>query len=94
MKTFSLADDNARKLVQRSSSPRSAAALVLPQQSWLRDPQTPGLKANNLRLWYARWLTHERLYDEAQNSLRASVWKTWWIRPRSSSIKPWLRTGC
>ncbi|MGO8746736.1 MAG: hypothetical protein ACLQNE_12165 [Thermoguttaceae bacterium] len=69
VKTFSLADDNARKLVQRSSSPRSAAALVLPQQSWLRDPQTPGLEANNLRLWYARWLTHERLYDEAQEQL-------------------------
>ena len=39
------------------------------RQSWLRDGGVPPLFAHNLRLFYARWLVHESLFDEAQEQL-------------------------
>jgi hypothetical protein len=65
--TFALGDPNAAKLLAICSQPRSQ--LVMPSQSWLRDPATPPLEANNLRLLYATWLVHESLFDEALEQL-------------------------
>lgn len=66
-KVFSVIDQNAAKLLEQCSQPRSQ--LVLPSQSWLADGSTPPLFAANLRLLYARWLVHESMYDEAQEQL-------------------------
>jgi hypothetical protein len=65
--TFALVDEDARKLVDLCSKPRSD--VVLPGQAWLADPETPPLVANNLRLLYGRWLAHELLFDEALEQL-------------------------
>ena len=62
-----LVDDNARKLVDLCSKPRTD--LVPPSHAWLADPQTPPLVANNLRLLYGRWLAHESLFDESRAQL-------------------------
>jgi len=67
-KTFALADENAGRLVELCSQPKSQ--LVLPSQVWLSDPQTPPLVADNLRLLYGRWLVHQSLFDEALGQLR------------------------
>ncbi len=67
VKTFALGDPNAGKLVELCSTLGSRP--VLPDQSWLKDLKVPPLEANNLRLWYARWLVHQTLYDEAQEQL-------------------------
>jgi hypothetical protein len=66
-KTFALGDENAAKLVELCSSPRSQ--LVLPSQAWLREGGAAPLVANNLRLLYARWLVDEAMYDEALEQL-------------------------
>lgn len=60
--TFAAADDRARALVDALSKPRSAA--VLPDTAWLESDTTPAFERHNLRLYYARWLSHQRLYDE------------------------------
>ena len=67
VKTFALGDPNAGKLVDLCSAPLGTPALT--GQSWLKDPRVPPLEANNLRLWYARWLVHQMLYEEAQEQL-------------------------
>ncbi len=65
--TLALADPNARKLVELCSA--SHTPRVLPDQDWLRDPETPPLVAANLRLLYGRWLVHQSLFDEALKQL-------------------------
>lgn len=65
--TVALADNNAAKLVELCVKPRSQ--LVLPSQPWLTDPKQPPLVAANLRLYYARWLIQNSLYDEAHDLL-------------------------
>jgi len=65
--TFSLADANSQKLAALCSQPR--AGLVLPGQAWLGDPQTPVFLAHNMRLFYARWLVQESLFEEARDQL-------------------------
>jgi hypothetical protein len=65
--TFALADANSDKLVALCS--QSRASLVLPDQAWLGDPQTPRFVANNMRLFYARWLVQELLFEEAREQL-------------------------
>ena len=65
--TFALADANSEKLVALCSGPR--ASLVLPEQAWLGDPQTPPFVAHNMRLFYARWLAQESLFEEAREQL-------------------------
>jgi hypothetical protein len=62
-----LADASAAKLVEQCSKPRSQ--LLLPGQPWLADAKTPPLVAANLRLYYARWLVQNLLFDEAQEQL-------------------------
>jgi hypothetical protein len=66
-RTFALGDANAAKLVALCGQPRTQ--LILPPQPWLRDGRTPPFEANNLRLFYAGWLVHESLYDEALEQL-------------------------
>jgi hypothetical protein len=65
--TFALADANSQKLTALCSQPR--AGLVLPGQAWLSDPQTPPFVAHNMRLFYARWLVQELLFEEARDQL-------------------------
>jgi hypothetical protein len=65
--TVALGDDNAAKLVELCSKPRSQ--LKLPSQAWLQDPKTDRLVAANLRLLYGRWLVQQALFDEASEQL-------------------------
>lgn len=69
VRTFALADDNVRGLVDFCSKPRGFAVPPLPP--WLTsDASTPPFVACNVRLWYGRWLVHEELFDEAAELLR------------------------
>lgn len=61
--TFSVVDTDVAALVRLCSQPKTE--LLLPSHSWLHDPETPPLMANNLRLLYGRWLAQQQLYDEA-----------------------------
>jgi hypothetical protein len=65
--TFALADDNARRLVERCSRPHSVGAT--PSEPWLADGKSPPFESNNLRLWYGRWLAQQSLFDEASEQL-------------------------
>jgi hypothetical protein len=65
--TFALIDPNAQKLLALCSQPRSS--LILPAQQWLGDPHTPAFIADNMRLFYARWLVQQSLYEEARQQL-------------------------
>jgi hypothetical protein len=67
VETFAIANANAAKLLMTCSQPRSE--LIVPGESWLADRNLPPLLTNNLRLFYARWLVHELLFDEAQEQL-------------------------
>ena len=67
VETIAVADDGARKLVELCNRPRDRKGP--PPQPWRIDPAMPPLVANNLRLWYARWLVQESLYDEALEQL-------------------------
>jgi hypothetical protein len=67
VRSFAVADENARKLVELCSSAKSPPSL--PPQPWLADPKTPAWMAKNLRLWYGRWLAQQRLFDEALEQL-------------------------
>jgi hypothetical protein len=69
VRTFALADDNARKLAEVCSRPKEGYSP--PAQPWLADPSTPPFEAQNLRLWYGRWLVHEKLFDEALEQIAA-----------------------
>jgi hypothetical protein len=66
--TVAVVDPNAAKLVEQCAKPRSQ--LVLPAQSWLADPKTPSLVATNLRLYYARWLVQNLLFEEAAEQMK------------------------
>lgn len=61
--SFALVDPEVRKLVDLCQKPRLVP--LLPDFPWLDDQTTPPLVRHNLRLYYGRWLTQERLYDEA-----------------------------
>jgi len=65
--TMALADKNVAQLVGRCSKPRQPGVLSAP--AWLVEEKTPPLVANNLRLFYGRWLAHQLLYDEALEQL-------------------------
>jgi len=65
--TFALVDANSQKLAVLCSQPR--ADLVLPGQAWLGDLRTPPFVAHNMRLFYARWLVQELLFEEARDQL-------------------------
>ncbi|HID77950.1 MAG TPA: hypothetical protein EYP56_18385 [Planctomycetaceae bacterium] len=63
-RTFAMVDPRAGRLVELCNQPRTV--LAPPEQPWLVDPSTPPLVGHNLRLYYGRWLVHERFYDEAK----------------------------
>jgi hypothetical protein len=65
--TFALVDRRAKALVALCAKPRGTAPLA--GQDWLADKDTPAFERNNLRLYYGRWLSHERLYDESLEQL-------------------------
>lgn len=67
VQTFALADENARSLLEICSKPRSQG--VLPAQDWLKDPKTPALLANNMRLVYGLWLAQQTMFDESLEQL-------------------------
>jgi hypothetical protein len=66
-RTFALVSPNGAKLVSLCSGPRTR--LVISSQKWLRDRGVPPVFAHNMRLFYAQWLVHESLFDEAQEQL-------------------------
>jgi len=65
--TCALADPDAKKLVALCAQPRKA--LILSPQPWLQASRTAPLVARNLRLYYARWLVQNALFDEARQQL-------------------------
>jgi hypothetical protein len=65
--TMSLADPDAKQLVDLCSKPHSTSPT--PTFTWLTDKKTPAVVRNNLRLWLGKWLAQERLYDEAMAQL-------------------------
>jgi len=67
VRTFALIDDRARSLVDLCSKPKASPALA--SQAWLTDAKTPAWMANNMRLWYGRWLAQNMLFDEALDQL-------------------------
>jgi hypothetical protein len=67
VQSAALVNPNAAKLVSLCSQPRGQ--LVLSAQPWLADGSVPSFYADNLRLFYASWLVHESLFDEAQEQL-------------------------
>lgn len=66
--TLAIVDPRAAQLVEMCAAPRSARPL--PDTTWLLSSDTAPLVANNLRLFYGRWLAQERLYDELLEQLR------------------------
>jgi len=67
--TFALVDENARKLVQLCSKPRTEP--VLPKQGWLADSKTLPLVARNMRLLFGLWLAQQSMLEEALEQLGA-----------------------
>jgi hypothetical protein len=65
--TFALADPDAKKLVELCAAGRKPGPL--PSQAWLGVPSVPPFEAANLRLYYARWLVQQSLFDEAREQL-------------------------
>jgi hypothetical protein len=65
--SFATVDPRARELVEACSRPRSG--WHLPKVDWLAAADTPEFEADNLRLYYARWLAHEQLYDELREQV-------------------------
>ena len=67
--SFAVVDDRAAELVKLCSAPKQAAPL--PDFSWLAEEATPTFERNNLRLYLARWLVRNRLFDEALTQLES-----------------------
>jgi len=67
VRTFALGDARAGSLVELCARARRPGPLA--PQEWLRAESVPAFECRNLRLVYARWLSHEKLYDEALEQL-------------------------
>ncbi len=65
--TFALVDENARKLVDLCSKPRSQAGAA--GQAWLADPKTPPWWPTTCGSVYGRWLVQQAMFDEALEQL-------------------------
>jgi hypothetical protein len=70
--TFSLADANAKSIVEQTAKPHDRQ--YLPNVGWLIDDKAANkldpFFRDNLRLIIGRWLCQERLYDETLRVLR------------------------
>jgi hypothetical protein len=58
------ADERVAELITFCSTVRQRGK-KLPEFAWLADSETPPLVRHNMRLYLARWLTQQGLYDEA-----------------------------
>ena len=67
VKTIALGGPQARELIDLCAKPKAIGPL--PKFDWLADDKLPAIERNNLRLWYARWLAQQRLYDYALTQL-------------------------
>ncbi len=67
VKTIAVGDPQTRELIDLCAKPKAIGPL--PKVAWLADEKLPAIERNNLRLWYARWLAQERLYDYALTQL-------------------------
>lgn len=65
--TFALANPAARELFEACNT--EFAGPIPPDADWLADESLPKVLRYNLRLYYARWLTHHQLYDEVLEAL-------------------------
>lgn len=66
--TAAVANPRIEKLIELCSAPRRPGAPI--DVKWLaQSTLTPAL-VKNLRLFYARWLAHERLYDDVLEQVR------------------------
>jgi hypothetical protein len=65
--TFAIADPRAAALVKLCSTASDKKSL-LPQE-WLTASDAVPFERNNLRLYYGRWLSQQRLYDESLEQL-------------------------
>jgi len=66
VRTAALLDPRAAEILSRCSKAHSPGSL--PDQSWLTEGRPPPWAAD-VRLFYARWLVHESLFDEARSLL-------------------------
>jgi hypothetical protein len=67
VKTLAVVDPQASELVDLCAKPKPVGSL--PKFAWLTDEKIPAFERNNLRLWYGRWLSQEKLYDTALEQL-------------------------
>jgi hypothetical protein len=65
--TFATVNSDAARLVSRCVQPRNGMAPSA--EKWLRGKDVPPVFAKNLRLFYAQWLVHQSLFDEALEQL-------------------------
>lgn len=65
--TFALVEPRAKSLVELCAKPHAPGPVDA--QAWLKDAKTPPLVARNLRLYYARHLAQQSLFDEALDQL-------------------------
>lgn len=61
--TLALGDPRAAQLVEQCRQRHAVGKL--PDTSWLASDDVPPFVRANLQLYYGRWLSRERLYDEA-----------------------------
>jgi len=64
---FALADSQAQELVTFCAEPHKS--LAAPKFDWLNDQKQSAFFRSNLRLLLGRWLSQQRLYDEAEVQL-------------------------
>ncbi len=69
--TFAIANAQARALVDACNAQYEGPAL--PDAIWLDDQTLPDLLKHNLRLYHARWLAQQGLYDEVLTALDSST---------------------
>src|SRR5260221_3696789 len=67
IKALAIVDPQAGELVELCAKPKPVGSL--PKFAWLTDEKVPAFERNNLRLWYGRWLSQEKLYDTALEQL-------------------------
>lgn len=67
--SFAIVNEQAAALVKLCSAPKQAAHL--PDLEWLTDEKLPAFERDNLRLYLARWLVRQKLFDEALTQLQS-----------------------
>ncbi len=65
--SFAIVDERVANLVRLCWTPKQTPAL--PDFAWLAEDLTPVFQRDNVRLYLARWLVRNRLFDEALSQL-------------------------